>query len=311
MLIILEGVDRTGKSTLAAALHQAIAHSELRHCDRPEQHPLVEYEGDLDDYVPSDGNTVIYDRHLWGERVWPKIYGRETQYTNEMHLHAELFLQSRGAVVVHCVSGEKAIISRLIAASDPHPPHDQVSIALTLFNKVQAASRLPILRYDFTDTSLEDAVNLIVDMADSYEMSVDNVPTSHWIGDPYPSLLLVGDRPGPSTPDGAAVPFRPYTGASGVYLMRALASVKRSYAITNVLDGNGDEVPLTKLWISLGWPRVAALGKLASEALEAVGVPHTAMPHPQFVRRFHYNMVDDYTTLIEDIAKGKEARWLT
>lgn len=296
MLILIEGLDRTGKTTLASAIAEAVG-AELYHFSKPEQHPLLEYESWLDDYVPDSGRHVVCDRYHWGETVWPTIYDRPTEYTPEMLLHTELYLESRGALMVYTRSSAESIISRL---DDPYPPPEKVEPALELFRRARQSSRLACLEFDLAAQPLTAYVGRFTSVAGALEeRAARRWVTSHWVGDPLPTTLLVGDRPGPSDPAQATVPFRPFGGA-GVYLMRALANFP-CVALTNAHDGTAP-VPLGDLWERLQRPRVVALGNIADEALRVNRVPHGAVPHPQYVRRFLHDRLSAYPDLIRRAA---------
>lgn len=308
MLVVLEGLDKTGKSTLAAALAE-ITGAELRHCSRPTRHPLEEYEADLDSYRPGSGDHVVYDRHAWGERVWPTIFERHSWYSDEMHLHVELFLRSRGALMIHAVASPEAIVSR---RTEDDLDADKVDLALSLFRDVRLRSLLPALRYDFESSDFDECVADFIDGADALEDEVAEIfdVTSHWVGSPRPAVLLVGDKPGPKKPEDKAVPFRPWGGTVGQYLLHANLPWDK-VAVTNSRDGY-DDVPLGELWERLGHPAVVALGNQAKEALIFSGVPHGAVPHPQWVRRFHYRKLPAYASLIREAAgTGNDLRGVT
>lgn len=286
MLVVLEGCDRTGKTTLAQELARQLPGAELRHCERPTRHPLEEYEDELADYVPGSGQHVIYDRHCWGERVWPTIYDRPTEYTDEMHAHVELFLESRGATMVYCTAREDTIIERL--AGEPYPPPEQVGPALELFLQVRATSRLPSFFYDFQRFTMRAPG--IIRLGMEREVEVTGAPTQHWIGAAPAELLLVGDRP---NGEPGFAPFRAARSTSGEYLLGTVRNL-RHLAITNALDVDDAPVPLADLWRFLQTPRVVALGREASAALREAEVPHGVAPHPQWARRFKHAEVRPY-----------------
>lgn len=306
LLIVIEGVDKCGKSTLAAALAERLADTPgdftaVRHCSKPERHPLEEYEVDLDAYRPGVGMHVIYDRHAWGERVWPTIFGRDTEYTDEMHLHVELYLRSRGALMIHAVAGAEAIASR---RTEDDLDASKVDLALSLFRDVRRGSFLPCLRYDFAHGDFEESVNDFVDGATALEDETAEVfdVTPHWVGTPRPDLLLVGDEPGPTKPDDQAVPFRPWGGTVGPHLL-GLNLPWHRIALANARSQKYGDTPLWSLWHRLGSPAVVALGNEAKIALLAEGVPAGAVPHPQWVRRFHYSKLPAYAALIKSAAE--------
>ena len=86
--IILEGLDRTGKSTVAKAYEKKgyVQH----HMSAPDKKYSTEgYTGPsyLDEmmelYMELDGKDVIFDRSPYGELVWPTVYGRTSLLTTE------------------------------------------------------------------------------------------------------------------------------------------------------------------------------------------------------------------------------------
>lgn len=309
MLIIIEGVDRTGKSTLARRIADRIG-ADVRHYSKPERHPLAEYERDLDDYVPGSGRHVVIDRFHWGETIWPELFRRPTEFTDEMFYHVELFLQSRGALMIHATADPDQLRRRFVG--EPLDP-ELIEPAVLAFRDVTARTSLPVLGYDFARPGAADVPDLAVFGAGKLEEYVGEPwrVTSHWVGSPKPNLLLVGDEPGPPArrdPDSGAVPFRPYPATSGAYLMAALRRTNYFPAITNARTRDGTEVPLRDLWLALERPRVVALGNVADAALSAAEVAHGVAPHPQYVRRFFHARTSDYIRLIRRAAGGRDTR---
>src|ERR687897_2440373 len=84
LLVILEGPDGAGKSTLsrelAASLRAAYPADSISefHKGPPHHHPLVEYEQPLFHYRPGTGRHIICDRWHVGEAVYPEVLGRAT-----------------------------------------------------------------------------------------------------------------------------------------------------------------------------------------------------------------------------------------
>lgn len=86
--IILEGLDRTGKSTVSEFFQKQgyIVH----HMNAPDKKYMKPgyvgpsyFEEVVDMYMGYDGKNVIFDRSPYGEIVWPKVYGREPQLSDE------------------------------------------------------------------------------------------------------------------------------------------------------------------------------------------------------------------------------------
>jgi len=86
--IILEGIDRSGKSSVAN-LYKAKGF-ELIHMDAPNKKYLEKgYAGPsyldemMDMYLSYDNKDIIFDRSIYGEAVWPHVYGRTPMLSEE------------------------------------------------------------------------------------------------------------------------------------------------------------------------------------------------------------------------------------
>lgn len=245
---------------------------------------------------------LILDRFHWGETIWPEIFGRTSDFTEPMRLHTELYLQSRGALVVHCQGTASGIVQRL--RGEPYPPADRVPDALRLFQEASDRSRLPVFAYDFetADGNVVDQLAFAGRRLEEWVTPVWQV-TDHWVGNANARLLLVGDRPGPTTYDGGDSPFRPYGGCAS-HLLAAAAKLNSPLALTNARTRRGD-VSLHALWQALSRPKVVALGNIADTALSGSDVPHGMIPHPQFVKRFWNQLLPQYDKMIKLGRRGE------
>lgn len=74
MLILLEGTDGSGKTTIANDLIAALSGGVILKRNAPTTPPLVEYTADLAGYAAGSGQNVICDRWHLGERVYGPLY---------------------------------------------------------------------------------------------------------------------------------------------------------------------------------------------------------------------------------------------
>ena len=86
--VILEGLDRTGKSSVAN-MYKARGY-EVVHMSAPDKkYTKPGYTGPsymdeiLDIYMRYNQRDVVFDRSPYGEQVWPLIYGRKAQLDEE------------------------------------------------------------------------------------------------------------------------------------------------------------------------------------------------------------------------------------
>ena len=285
MLFIIEGLDKTGKTTLARALSQVIGGAEIRHASKPIGHPLDDYEVSLDAYRPCSDHLIL-DRFHVGELVWPRVFMRESEFDQPMYRHVEMFLHSRGAVVIRAERDLELLKNEL----DDEPINEfQAELADGLFRGAHLLAACPRIPYDYTNGGASAALMVSVAlMQQGRSRRIFNI-TDEWIGSPRPSRLLVGERPGPQQ-DGRAylnVPFMPYRGTSGHFLMDELDGAPWwNWAICNAYKADGSPERLHDLWTAFGKPEVVALGNIAAEALKYEMVPCFRARHPQYARRF-------------------------
>lgn len=314
MLIILEGPDCAGKSTLAQQILRYLTVKyprdtvELIHRGPPTGHPLDEYVVPLLDYRPNNRHHIICDRWHLGEWVYPIATGRKTHMDLSVLNYVELFLASKGALTVILNPGVDVVMTRYRQRGDALQSDDVIRAAVTEY---------------FTEIPQRHAFSLAIATSDDVvfvareaDWSARLLTATTYVGSPDPETLLVGDvrgcmggnacQHGWSHPvNGTA--FMPYPGTSGHYLTRALGDDPDNVAIVNACDV--DDV--AEVWHEVYTPNVVALGVSAHERLQEAKIPHATVPHPQFVRRFHHAANIGYGQLIQEVAgtERNELKW--
>jgi hypothetical protein len=301
VLIVIEGVDRTGKTTLAEKLAEQLgSRARVVHAGPPSRHPVEEYETAIADYDPRSGDHLILDRWHVGEHVWPVIFGREL-HGEATARHVELFMRSRGAVLVYAERANRAGLSIDLERNNEPLSASMLPTALELYERAMDWGYMAPIRYDY-ETACRADLTYILSYADFRARLVERVwsDVSHeWLGNDYPNYILVGDKPGPDKPRYDApegVPFVPFPATSGAYLMRCLPLESWHLAlIVNSHNRAGEPRDLGHVVHQHGSPPVVALGWSAHRTLEEQEIPHRQVPHPQYWRRFHYHDPDTYT----------------
>lgn len=178
-LVLLEGLDRTGKTTLAEALADVL-HAPLIHKSAPAQPDgLTEYLAPLA-HFDREVESLILDRWHWGEMVWPGVYGRAPLMGPREFAYVERRLACLGAVVVLC-TGDLGQVWRRIA-DEPDEPLAQLEhgrskfiAAAEVYERLYRNSILPGLRYDFTQWDFTDAVHAVAAFARAHESEAVDV----------------------------------------------------------------------------------------------------------------------------------------
>ncbi len=311
-LVIIEGPDRTGKTTLAKVLVEEL-NAVYWHRGAPTAPPLIEYVLELEkNYDPTRWHVI--DRWHVGQTIYPRLYpeGREA-LSDEEYLWIELALVSYGVYMVFTTGGVWEIRERVLGDEDSYLKPVDVEACIEMFSSAATSLFHPrtivyAINADADPSATKAGARLAsmlrknactAEMTTAYDISNEYEITG-FLNDP--STLLVGDQVGKPTPKEAThrLPFAPHSGTSGHYLMRTLTNldVRSDVAIVNARDHEGTITNLHKLHRLLGKPNVVALGRKACDVLTAQGVEHGGVPHPQWVRRFKHDMSERYGHMI-------------
>lgn len=306
MLIIVEGPECSGKSTLIAMIEAVIKHAEpnsnvtVLHRGRPSEHPLDEYVMPLLNYRPGLDQHIICDRWHVGEMVYPGVYNRATAMSVDVTAYIELFLRSRGAFLVHCTGSVAHLRDCAEARNWPDEQIELIETTVLEFEQMTYMSMLPSMTVDATNpaaTHVMGNVREIIALATDEDWNVEQLnPFVTYVGNEAPDLLLFGDRRGPSNwplaQYGNQPAFMPYGSSSGRYLMETLTS-RRPMPRVGLANACDVDDPMA-LYQALNQPLVVALGRKARQRLDDCNVPHDSTYHPQYWRRFHHDNRRDY-----------------
>jgi hypothetical protein len=312
LLILLEGADCVGKSQLARRLRHALGHGRyltseaavsVIHRGPPTAHPLIEYVKPLLNYRPDGQRHLVCDRWHVGESVYPTVVGRPTQQDAAVHAYIELFLLTRGALLVHVRRTSEYLIKCGIHRNDSAEELERVRETTDAFERVVGNSLLPTVSLD-VDEPTEDDVAFIIDQAATAAYRASQHRFTTYVGAIEPTLLMFGDRRGVNGDPrdyGRWPAFTPFADTCGHYLMSVLTRQPlrvpvHGTLLSTVAFANANDVDNPQhIWEDAGRPRVVALGTEARKTLRRKDVPisHYA-PHPQYWRRFRHHEPDVY-----------------
>lgn len=308
MLIIVEGLDATGKSTFVDVLYRLLRRDKggrrppivlkTGPPERPDACPFQEYEARLYEHLDRQ-DDVICDRWHVGELAYGPVLRGHSRLDPAGLLHVELFLRRAGAVVVYLHQPIHELERRLETRGDDLISSYQLSTLKSYYHGWLECTILPTVALrDPGETEADEVIDLA--LTQEYANSAYPVyPESTLVGSFQPEVVLFGERRGGRPPHEFRSAFVPRPNTSGHYLLSHLPeSLESRVALVNACE---TEDPY-EVWRELGQPAAVALGREAHRALLDSGVPHATVPHPQFVRRFHHSRLTEYGRLIERVA---------
>lgn len=303
MLIILDGVDGGGKSTLAEEISDILRRRypddkvEIWKKGPPTQHPLEEYETPLLDYKPNTGHHLILDRWHVGEWVYPAILKRDSLADLATWRHIEMFLEVKGAVLVHVTSHHETLTRRLVERGDDLIEPHMTRAIVSAYHDRMSYTRLPVLVYTRHD-HMHLTVQQVIGKARLTELSYAQLNRfTTLIGNRKPNILFFGDvRNRVDEIDPRRPVFMPYRDTSGHFLLSRATSLFRGAALANACDVD-DPV---EVWRQLDRPQVVAFGRNAWNCTKNI-TDTIGIPHPQYIRRFHNSHGEKW---IEAIRQG-------
>lgn len=200
MWIVLEGLDRTGKSTVADHfVSEGFTYVHFMAPDKKYKDPSYSGPSYLEDTMAMlkeyDGQDVVFDRSWYGEMVWPKVYGRDPQLSiDELSLIKRLEAKNNVKKYLMIDSEVEAHWQRCVDNKEPLD-RQQFNAASRLFGRMAHTQEfIPMSLGDFNaqiagntweaDTPVEEG------NADA-QGAVDNVET------PSPAVLKKQAEPIP------------------------------------------------------------------------------------------------------------------
>lgn len=311
MLITIEGPDCGGKSTLTRQLIEAAArrgwtgHREHKGPPQPDVDPFQEYESALDvDPLRGriDGATdlVVMDRWHVGESIYGPIWRGGSRLSVAGLAHVEASLDALGAIRVMCLPPYPELQRRFLSRGDDLTKLEELPY-------IHGAYQRHAELFDYVViTGAEDrqtAVRGLLDLAWNRHVRAQYVNTYSqrtYVGQLWPTALLVGDERNAGPRPDLRRPFTPVNGAGcSTWLWDAVLATGYHTEV-GLVNAHEAGVDLAKLWRELDEPRVVALGNRASHQLRLVGVEHATVRHPQYARRFEHKDFNGYVTSLKE-----------
>lgn len=144
MLVVLEGCDGAGKSTLAEFLAKLL-NADIVHCTAETPNDYEFFDNIISAAITKN---IIADRFCYGQFVYQEKEDRRLSKADLRILETRM-LEADGKVIL-VTAPEDVILARL--ASRGEITHMPVKDILSRFEKVMSKSILPVMRYDTLGT---------------------------------------------------------------------------------------------------------------------------------------------------------------
>lgn len=300
-VIVLEGPDCAGKSTLAEFLHlqwgAKVMHQSYKFKDRMHQYHTAVLERVLKE---REKQPVIVDRWWPSEAIYADAFRGGTKWPMMGRMLDRVAIQ-HGFIYVSCLPASDPqrhlamFNERAEAGGELFTTMGEVANMYRLWDD-RMRRRLDTAHYDmFTDGQdlsgfaqrLEDLHVTLMDQTPGWWR---RCPTRQWSGQGQsPDVLIVGEK---SNPKGRhlAWPFFEHANSS-LWLTQLLANIglkEERLAWVNAIDSRDwvDTLLLSRIVDEIGPRTIVALGTKARMALNTIDAEHWHLPHPAYVRRF-------------------------
>jgi hypothetical protein len=287
-LIILEGPDGSGKTTLAKALEKA-GYTYYHFGVPPPGADLFRF---FMEPLLAATRPTVFDRCYPSNAIYePVMRPGGAVLTDIQEALLTRVVAARGGQVVLCLPPWRTVLANWLKKKGEEYVQDvekMENIYVLYRNLAMVRYEYPV--FDYTRTVVGSYVAAL-------SLQCNCVLPAGMVGSPNARFLLVGERPNPNslTP----LPFLDYRNSSG-YLTECLwdaGYTEPELAFANAFNANDQQTSFNdeeKRWT------IIALGEVASASLHQQGVKHYPLPHPQFWKRFYAGERDKY---VEKLAK--------
>lgn len=147
-MIILEGPDNAGKSTIAKKIEKDLNKkgviTKIKHFDTPDE--TFDF---YDDYLKEmEGNEFkIFDRFFYSELVYSELLGREARISKSTIRTIEDKILEKNGIIYFVNPGIETLKNRLIKNGDEIMKENLLSDAIKIYKSVLAQSSVPVFNY--------------------------------------------------------------------------------------------------------------------------------------------------------------------
>lgn len=307
MLVILDGENKCGKSSLAKEL-QKITGWEIIHFSQPKKEAYIEYV----EFLLNRKKPAILDRFYLGEKVYGPLWRGKSELEEWQTRMIEMLLMARYSFNVYCETNVETIVENFKKEKEQDAKVEQIPDVLQHFRKAVTLSELNWWEFDYQkDKDYKLIKENFIQWLGIYKQNekyIESLIETRAIGNPFARNVIVGEicngkRELEKYRD-IILPFA--KGVSSTYLWKAIKDIPKSrYLLTNVhkyhdkgrirlneiLEGKAENV------ICLGLMAFKIIDYFNEQQLPFKKISLTK--HPAWANRFNMD-VEEYSRSIKD-----------
>jgi len=295
-MIIIEGVDKAGKTTLAKTLSEKLGWP-IEKFGIPNGDPIPGYI----DRLKNISAPVIFDRFIYGEVPYSIVKKRERYMQSTELTVLDLMVQSIPHLVLYVRPKRSTILDRIMALKDDYINEDE---AIRLYDEYDALFENVEADVVTIDEKLANDTDAIVSIIADF-VNADNFDeyltwkkfNMEGIGNLTPTWLFVGERYNPNAKYQAT-----FCSKSGEYLFKCIRKADVNLRKCHFVNALNSELrPITPKYLSNLTPsKVISLGAVADSVLNnSCGIKTVvSLPHPAYWSRFNADKEDAYVNML-------------
>lgn len=277
MHIYVEGVDKTGKSTLVNKLRASFKQYPFTKFDQP-----INWYNEYASWITQSGKDALCDRSPLGQLVYGPVMRNEVGDNGKVYSLFNL-LKTRNAAVVYCYRSEENIKKAFVDDKETYITANLIPALLDKYNEVLDADTfpLPVFEYNFDDDKTGEKIKELIENLKSIASDDREVYKFPYNGTFAPKTLFVGEcfnDTNKTRPN--AVPFD--FGRASHY-MKSVVPINADVGYINAF---GDNNTLKYKIEKIKPQTVVALGNKAADACKKAKVQAISMCHPAHIFRY-------------------------
>jgi hypothetical protein len=303
VIIVLEGPDLAGKSTIARWIMDMGPNRELLRAGQPSPSVsiLEQYLRPIQDwcYEPMiiRPEMLVLDRWHVGETIYGPLLRDRSRLTPQQMDYIDMVLQTFGGAFLYVTQSVAELERRWDERSDDLIKREWLAEIHRIYEATMATRPhwVPI-------SSIWSDKPII----ERYVARSPSPMAGLYIGPRHPQVLLLGDE---RNDTGYVFPFVPARPTSGHWLMSAMRDAEVNHMRVGIMNAcERTPTELATQWITLGCPKVITLGRNAMRAWNVAAAKRRQfldathyLNHPQYERRFHHSAKLRYGQVIKDV----------